>query len=67
MNILKRFIKRLKKENPYVEKQTDNADIIVNDKENLTREERLKRFDNYFKLKDKKHWDIAHKKEIKNG
>jgi hypothetical protein len=62
MNIIKRLIKRIKKENPYVEKRLDNADIIVGEKENLTREQRMKRFDDYYQNKDKKHWNIAHSK-----
>jgi G3E family GTPase len=64
MNILKRFIKRIKKQNPYIEKQIENADIIIGEKENLTREQRRKRFDDYYKTKDKKHWDIAQKRTI---
>jgi hypothetical protein len=51
MNILKRFIKKLKKQNPYVEKETENADIIINDKENLTREQRKKRFNDWYSYK----------------
>jgi hypothetical protein len=62
MNIIKRIMKKLKKQNPYVEKQIDNADIIIGEKEILTREQRLKRFDSYYKSKDKKHWNIAHTK-----
>jgi G3E family GTPase len=62
MNIIKRIIKRIKKQNPYVEKQLENADIIVGEKENLTREERLKRFDDYYKAQDEKHWKAGHKK-----
>jgi G3E family GTPase len=62
MNIIKRLIKRIKKQNPYVEKQIENADIIIGEKENLTREKRLKRFDDYFKSKDPKHWEAGHTK-----
>jgi hypothetical protein len=62
MNILKRFIKKLKKENPFVEKQTDNADIIIGEKEILTREQRLKRFDSYYKEQHKKLWENVHNK-----
>jgi hypothetical protein len=62
MNILKRIIKRIKKQNPYIEKQIENADILIGEKENLTREQRKKRFDDYYKSKDKKHWEIAHTK-----
>jgi G3E family GTPase len=62
MNIIKRLIKRIKKQNPYVEKQLENADIIVGEKERLTREERLKRFDDYYKAQDEKHWKTGHKK-----
>jgi hypothetical protein len=61
MNIIKRFIKRIKKQNPYVEKQIDNADILIGEKETLTREQRKKRFDDYYHSKDKKHWNIANK------
>jgi G3E family GTPase len=61
MKIIKQFIKKIKKQNPYIEKQLDNADIIVGEKENLTREERLKRFDDWYKLKDEKHWKAGHK------
>jgi G3E family GTPase len=62
MNIIKRLIKKIKKQNPYIEKQLENADIIVGEKEKLTREERLERFDNYYKSKDEKHWKTGHKK-----
>jgi hypothetical protein len=64
MNIIKRIIKKIKKENPYIEKQLDNADIIIGEKEILTREQRHKRFDDYYKSKDKKHWKIANDKKI---
>jgi hypothetical protein len=63
MNIIKRIIKRIQKKNPYIEKQLDNADIIINEKEKLTREQRRKRFDEYYKSKDKKHWKIANDKK----
>jgi hypothetical protein len=59
MNIIKRIIKRIQKQNPYVESQLENADIIIGEKENLTREQRHKRFDAYYKSKDKKHWEAA--------
>jgi hypothetical protein len=62
MNIIKRIIKKMKKQNPYIEKQLDNADIIIAVNEKLTRVERLKRFDDYYKSKDLKHWEIAHNK-----
>jgi hypothetical protein len=62
MNIIKRIIKKLKKQNPYVEKQIDNADIIVGEKELLTREQRLKRFDSYYKEQHKKLWENVHNK-----
>jgi hypothetical protein len=62
MNIIKRIIKKLKKQNPYVEKQLDNADIIIAENEKLTRVERLKRFDDYFKSKNKNLWEAGHKK-----
>jgi hypothetical protein len=61
MNIIKRIIRTLKKQNPYIEKQLDNADIIVGEHEKLTREQRKKRFDDYYQKKDKKHWEIARK------
>jgi hypothetical protein len=61
MNIIKRLIRTLKKQNPYVEKQLAGADLIIGEKEKLTREQRLKRFDDYYKKKDEKHWKIAHK------
>jgi hypothetical protein len=51
MNIVKRIIKRIKKQNPYIETQLENADIIIGKKENLTREQRRKRFDDYFSYK----------------
>jgi hypothetical protein len=60
MNIIKKLIKRIKRENHYVEKRLDNTDIIVGENENLTREQRMKRFDDYYKSKDKKHWKTAH-------
>jgi hypothetical protein len=62
MNIIKRFIRKTQKKNPYIESQLENADIIIGEKENLTREQRRKRFDEYYKLKDKKHWDIGNQK-----
>jgi hypothetical protein len=65
MNIIKQFIKKLKKQYSYVEKQLDNADIIVGEGENLTREQRKRRFDAYYEKKDKKSWEKArnaHKK-----
>jgi hypothetical protein len=62
MNIIKLLIMKIKKQNPYVEKELDNADIIIGEKENLTREERVKRFDSWYKSKDKKHWKTGHKK-----
>jgi hypothetical protein len=61
MNIVKKFIRKIQKQNPYVESQLENADIIIGEKENLTREQRRKRFDSYYKAKDKKHWEIANK------
>jgi hypothetical protein len=64
MNIIKRIIKRIQKKNPYIESQLENADIIISEKENLTREQRRKRFDDYYKSKDKKHWQIANKKGL---
>jgi hypothetical protein len=64
MNIIKQIIKRIKKENPYVEKQIDNADIIIGESEKLTREQRIKRFDEYYKSKDLKHWKIGNKKGL---
>jgi hypothetical protein len=67
MNIIKRIIKKLKKQNPYVEKQLDNADIIVGEKEILTREQRLKRFDDYYKSRDKKLWEKAHNDKPRSG
>jgi hypothetical protein len=54
MNIIKRLIRKIQKENPYVESQLENADIIIGEKENLTREQRRKRFDDYYKAKNKK-------------
>jgi hypothetical protein len=62
MNIIKRIIKKIKKQNPYIEKQLDNADIIIAENEKLTRAERIKRFDDYYQSKDLKHWEIAHNK-----
>jgi G3E family GTPase len=59
MNIIKRIIKRIQKKNPYVESQLENADIIIGEKENLTREQRRKRFDDYYKEKNKKSRKIA--------
>jgi hypothetical protein len=59
MNIIKRIIKKLKKQNPYIEKRLDNADIIIAENEKLTRVERLKRFDDYYKSKNLKQWKIA--------
>jgi hypothetical protein len=64
MNIIKRIIKRIKKENPYVEKQIGNADIIIGESEKLNREQRIKRFDEYYKSKDLKHWQIGNKKGL---
>jgi G3E family GTPase len=55
MNIVKRFIRKIQKKNPYVETQLENADIIIGEKENLTREQRRKRFDDYYKEKNKKN------------
>jgi hypothetical protein len=66
MNVIKRIIKRIKKENPYVEKQIDNADIIIGEKENLNRQQRIKRFDEYYKSKDLKHWQIAKNNKLSN-
>jgi hypothetical protein len=54
MNIIKRFIRKIQKKNPYVENQLENADIIIGEKENLTREQRRKRFDDYFSYKKRK-------------
>jgi predicted protein tyrosine phosphatase len=62
MNIIKRIIKKIKKQNPYVEKQLDNADIIIVENEKLSREQIKQRFDDYYKSKDLKHWEIAHNK-----
>jgi hypothetical protein len=63
MNIIKRLIKKLKKQNPYVEHQTENADIIIAGNERLNREQIKERFDNYYKSKDKKAWNNAHKRK----
>jgi hypothetical protein len=62
MNIIKRIIKRIQKKNPYVESQLENADIIIGEKENLTREQRRKRFDDYYKSGHKKEWANVHEK-----
>lgn len=51
MNIIKRFIRKIQKKNPYIERQIENADIIIGENERLTREQRLKRFDDYYKQK----------------
>jgi spore coat polysaccharide biosynthesis protein SpsF (cytidylyltransferase family) len=62
MNIIKRIFNKLKKnntdvtnriktENPYIESKLENADIIIGEKENLTREQRRKRFDSYYSFK----------------
>jgi hypothetical protein len=64
MNVIKRLIKGLKRENPYIEKQLDNADIIIGESEKLTREQRIKRFDNWYKSNDLKHWQIGNKKGL---
>jgi G3E family GTPase len=53
MNIIKRFIRKIQKQNPYIESQLANADIIIGEKENLTREQRRKRFDEYYKARNK--------------
>jgi hypothetical protein len=58
MNIIKRLINQIKGKNPYVESQLENADIIIGRNENLTREQRRKRFDDYYR---KKNWEIAQK------
>lgn len=63
MNFIKRIIKKIKKQNSYIEKQLDNADIIIGDKEKLTRAERLKRFDDYYQSKNQKLWETAHDKK----
>jgi HK97 family phage prohead protease len=57
MNIIKRIIKRIKKENPYTEKHLDNADLIIAGNEKLNREQIKERFDSWYKVKDKKHWE----------
>jgi hypothetical protein len=44
----------MQKKNPYIESRIENADIIISEKENLTREQRRKRFDDYYKEKNKK-------------
>jgi hypothetical protein len=62
MNIIKRIIKKIKKQNPYVEKQLDNADIIIAENEKLNREQIRKRFDKWYEIKDNKHWKISHTK-----
>jgi D-mannonate dehydratase len=61
MNIIKRLIKKIKKQNPYVECQTKEADILIGTSEKLSREQIRERFDNYYKVKDKKSWENAHK------
>jgi hypothetical protein len=43
-----------------VEKQLENADIIIAGNEKLTRKQRYKRFDDWYKKKDKKHWKKGH-------
>jgi hypothetical protein len=50
MNIIKEIINKIKK-NPYIKIQLKNADIIIGENENLTREQRRKRFDSYYKEK----------------
>jgi hypothetical protein len=59
MNIIKRLINQIKGKNPYVENQLENADIIIGENENLTREQRRKRFDEYYKSGHKKEWNNA--------
>lgn len=61
MNIIKKIFNKLKKE-PKIKQKLDNADILISKNEKLTRIERRERFDNYYKAKDKQHWDIANKK-----
>jgi hypothetical protein len=62
MNIIKKFIRKIQKKNPYIERQIENADIIIGENERLTREQRVKRFDEYYKQKFSKNWEKAHKK-----
>jgi hypothetical protein len=53
MNIFKRIIKRIKKQNSYTEKSLDNADIIISENEKLNRQQRKKRFENWYKERNK--------------
>ena len=63
MNILK-ILKKLINKNLYIEHQIENADIIIAGNEKLNREQIKERFDNYYKSKDIKSWDNAHKRTI---
>jgi hypothetical protein len=48
MNILQRFIKKIKKENPYAKKYLKDADIIIGKKEKLNVKERRERFSQWY-------------------
>jgi hypothetical protein len=50
MNIIKENINKIEK-NPYIKIQLENADIIISENETLTREQRRKRFDDYYSYK----------------
>jgi predicted protein tyrosine phosphatase len=51
MNILKRIIKKFKKQNPYTEKSLNNADIIIAENEKLNRQQVKKRFESWYKAR----------------
>jgi ATP sulfurylase len=62
MNIIKKIIKKFKKENPYIEKHLDNADIIIAGNEKLNREQIKERFNKYYQSKRSKDWKAGHAK-----
>jgi hypothetical protein len=61
MNIVKKLIRKIQGKNPYTERELDNADLIVAERENLSREQRKKRFDDWYRKNNKKNWEFAQK------